>query len=158
MSARQDWRGDDLMADQPLGTTRRWESEPLFPDLFPGQVRQVIEVTKPAPHVKLPERNGSQRRDEGMQSAWENTPANWRTVAMTLLYQLCRSQPEITTDDLQAVLPPLPSEAHHNVIGGLWMEGVRHHIIRRTDRTITSTRPSAHARRVPIYESLIFNG
>jgi hypothetical protein len=156
MSEPLERRQDDLMADQPLGTTRRWEAEPLFPDLFPDD-RQVIEVTKPAPHVKLPSANGTERRDQGMQSAWDNTPDNWRTVAMTLLYQLCRQQPEITTDDLQKVLPPLPAEAHVNVMGGLWMEGVRQHIIRRTNRTITSTRPSAHARRVPVYESLLYS-
>ena len=143
------------MADQPLGTTQRWNAEPLFPDLFPEP--QVIEVTKPPPHVKLPERNGAERRDEGIQQAWDNTPANWRTVAFTLLYQLAREREEITTDDLWEVLPPLPAEAHPNVIGGLWMEGVRRKIIKRTDQTISSTRPNAHARRVPVYRSLVYD-
>lgn len=156
MSAPQDGRReDDLMADQPLGTTHRWNMPPLFPDLFPDP--RVVEVTKPAPHVKLPEKNGAARRDDGIQQAWDNTPANWRTVAMTLLYQLCKAHPEVTADDLQEVLPPLPAEAHPNVIGGLWMAGVRQKIIRRTNRSITSTRRDAHARRLPVYESLIYH-
>jgi hypothetical protein len=148
----------DLMADQPLGTTRRWESEPLFPDLFPGQAPQVIEVTKPAPHVKLPlARNGAELRDAGMAAAWDNTPANWRVVALTLLFQLAKQQPEVTADDLQDVLPPLPAECHPNVIGSLWMEAVRNHVLERTERSILSSRSSAHARRVPVYTSLVYN-
>lgn len=143
------------LKDQPLGTTHRWNMPPMFPDLFPDP--RVVEISKPPPHVKLPEKNGEVRRDEGIAQAWDNTPENWRTVAMTLLYQLCRAQPEVTTDDLQKVLPPLPPGAHVNVMGGLWMEGVRQRIIRRTQRSITSKRPNAHARRVPIYESLIFS-
>jgi hypothetical protein len=142
--------------DQPLGTTRRWNMPPMFPDMFPSIDPQVVEITKPPPPVKLPSRqNGAELRDEGMQQAWDNTPANWRTVAMTLLYQLCLEQAEVTTDDLQAVLPPLPPNAHPNVMGGLWMAGVRNHLIRRTTRTIASKRPHAHARRVPVYESLV---
>ena len=144
------------MADQPLGTTRRWNNPPLFPDLFPEP--QVVEVTKPPPHVKLPPKNGVERRDEGIKQAWDNTPQNWRTVAMTLLYQLCLDQAEVNTDDLQAVLPPLPEGAHPNVMGGLWMEATRRKLIRRTPRTIASTRPSANARRIPIYESLVYRG
>ena len=144
------------MADQPLGTTRRWSSEPLFPDLFPGQ--QTIEVTKPAPHVKLPVADGHERRDEGMASVWDNTPENWKTVAMTLLMQLCQVNQEVTTDDLWVVLPPLPAGAHVNVIGALWAEARRHRIIERTERMILSTRPNAHARRVPVYRSLVYKG
>ena len=143
------------MADQPLGTTRRWSAEPLFPDLFPDQAPQVVEITKPAPHVKLPVA-GEELRDAGMASVWDNTPENWRTVAMTLLMQLAQINEEITTDDLWAVLPPLPSGCHPNVIGTLWMEAVRHHIIERTERMIISTRENAHARRVPVYRSLVW--
>jgi len=142
------------MADQPLGTTRRWAAEPLFPDLFPEP--KVMEVTKPMPQVKLPPAEGLERREAGMAQAWDNTPENWRTAALTLLYQLARTQAEVTADDLQAVLPPLPPEAHPNVMGGLWSAGVKQRLIRRTDRTIISTRPSAHARRVPVYVSLIY--
>jgi hypothetical protein len=145
---------EDLMADQPLGTTRRWAAEPLFPDLFPEP--RVVEVTRPMPQVKLPQAKGTDLREAGMAQAWDNTPENWRTAALTLLYQLARTQAEVTADDLQAVLPPLPAAAHPNVMGGLWTAGVRQRLIRRTDRTIISQRPSAHARRVPVYASLIF--
>jgi hypothetical protein len=147
---------EDLMRDQPLGTTQRWNAEPMFPDLMPEPL--VVTVTKPMPQVKLPPRqaSGDELRQAGMAQAWDNTPANWRTAALTLLYQLARTQPEVTTDDLQAVLPPLPQGAHPNVMGGLWTEAVRQHIIRRTDRTIISTRPNAHARRVPVYASLLY--
>jgi len=145
---------EDLMADQPLGTKRRWSAEPLFPDLFPDLEPQVIEVVKPAPHVKLPP-NGTELRDEGMSRVWDNTPENWRVVAMTLLFQLAQRQAEVTTDDLWKVLPPLPEGCHPNVIGGLWMEAVRQHWLRRTDRMVISERQNAHARRVPVYESLV---
>ena len=146
------------MRDQPLGTTRRWEAEPLFPDLFPDQAPQAIEITKPAPHVKLPQSSGTELRDAGMAAAWDNTPGNWKTVALTLLYQLAKQQPEVNADDLQAVLPPLPPGTHHNVIGSLWMEAVRQHFIRHTGRSIVSARTDSHARRVFIYESLVYKG
>lgn len=144
------------MADQPLGTTRRWEAEPLFPDLFPDQTPQVIEVTKPAPHVKLPKAQGTELRDAGMAQVWDNTPANWRTVALTLLFHLAQRQAEVTADDLQDVLPPLPEGCHPNVIGSLWMEAIRQHFLASTDRTIRSSRPDAHARKVPVYRSLVY--
>jgi hypothetical protein len=146
----------DLMADQPLGTTRRWEAEPLFPDLFPDQAPQAIEVTKPAPHVKLPGVNGADLRDAGMAQVWDNTPDNWRTIALTLLYQLAKHHREVTADDLQQVLPPLPLGTHPNVIGTLWMDAVRQHVIRHTGRSKLSSRRDARARRVPIYESLVY--
>jgi hypothetical protein len=37
------------------------------------------------------------------------------------------------------------------------MEAVRNHVLERTERSILSSRSSAHARRVPVYTSLVYN-
>lgn len=148
------------MADQPLGTVRRYTMGPLFPDVFPDQVVEV-QVAKPPAPVRLksapqsaPNTDG---RDKGTDRVWNNTPENWRKMAMDTLWQLCRSQAEVTTDDLWENLAADPP-GHHSVVGALWLEAIRVGMVEKTGRTVKTRRTVANARDVPVYKSLHFNG
>lgn len=149
---------DDLMADQPAGTTYTYRSGPLFPDLFP-ELNETVTVTRPAPHVPVVPKagpDGTTLRDAALKQVWENTPMNWRQVAVECLYALARHQQYLTTDDLWDVLPEPPPGVSHSIVGVLWLWAIRHGVVRKTDRMINTTRPVAHARSIPVYESKLW--
>ena len=119
-----------------------YTAELMFADL--GLKPQTVVV----PRLTV---GGPELRDAGLEQVWSGTSEQWRHVALDALYRLACQQPTLDADDLWPVLPS-PPPGSHNVIGALWMSAVRLGYVCKTGIHRRSSRPSAHARDIPVDE------
>lgn len=145
---------DNLMADQEPGTSVTYISRPLFAEMEDLVPPQQVTVTRPPAPVKM-NANGRVLRDAALEKVWSATPESWRAMALDVLYQLARRRERFTTDELWDALPVKPPGSH-SVIGALIHMALAQRIIERSGQTVKTRRPSAKARDIPIYNSLVY--
>lgn len=93
-------------------------------------------------------------RDTAIDQAETNAGEEWNKLAESILVRVARTKLELTTDDLRlAGLPDPPNDPR--ALGAVMRNGAMGGIIVRTDRTINTTRVSAHRRPLRIWRSLI---
>ena len=86
---------------------------------------------------------GLRLRDAGIASL-ERHP--WLYRAREVAYRLCQERGEVTSDDVQAAMVDDPAP-HPNCFGALFHD----RRFRATDRTVVTTRPQGHYRRVVVW-------
>lgn len=89
-------------------------------------------------------------RDDGIARAETGAGVDWIRHARLAVAQLTATVDEFTTDDVWALVPPT---AEPRAMGAVmtWAREVGY--VERTDRTVQSTRPEAHARPVRVWRS-----
>lgn len=95
-------------------------------------------------------------RDEAI-SRVASGSSEWQQDALLAVHELCRRQPELTTDDLWRVLER-PDDLEPRAAGAVMRRAVRAGLIERTDRTRKSARVACHRRDLRVWRSLRYGG
>jgi hypothetical protein len=96
--------------------------------------------------------SGEDLRDAGMASVEANNE-EWNEKAYAAGYEVALKKDFFTVDDLSHfTLKP----KHPNAWGPVWRNLKRDRVIEETGQMRKSTSPQKHARRVPLYRSLVF--
>ena len=96
--------------------------------------------------------SGEELRDAGMASVEANNE-QWNEKAYAAVYEVALKKEFFTVDDLSHfTLKP----THPNAWGPVWRNLIRDRVIQDTGRMVRVKDPKKHARRVPVYRSLVF--
>lgn len=97
------------------------------------------------------EQEGMRRRDQGIARVQANNP-KWAKRAYQELVRLAKLKPELHSNDMLHFDPP----PNKHTSGGLWSTAIRRGLIMDTGRTARSCDPKKHAKRTPVYLSMIY--
>jgi hypothetical protein len=112
-------------------------------------------VTDPTLEIPGQLELGQALRDEGMDLVQSHNAA-WTARALDELGTLAHTRPLLSADTLRDRMALLDDQpAHHNAYGAVFATAARMGMLERTDRTVESTRPDAHARRLTVWRSLV---
>jgi hypothetical protein len=127
----------------------RKRDEPTLPGVFtPAQ-----EDVTPSP-AGLEE--GERRRDAGLARAETNEELS--LAIDHALYAACLEKPEVSSDDIWLKLPLTVIEKlpkYPNAIGAAMRRAALAGWIVDTGRAIKTERPNGHARRIPVWRSIV---
>jgi hypothetical protein len=96
--------------------------------------------------------SGIERRDAGMASVEANNE-QWNEKAYAAVYEVALKKEFFTVDDLSHFKE---KPKHPNAWGPVWRNLIRDRVIQDTGRMVRVKDPKKHARRVPVYRSLVF--
>ena len=96
---------------------------------------------------------GETARDLAIARAEYAASSEWRSEAMTVIYAVAKSQPNLTTDDVRDMLP----EAREpRAMGALMKNAAKEGWIRPLSTWALSRRPICHRRPVRVWQSLLW--
>ena len=100
---------------------------------------------------------GEAGKQLGMQRAEDHANTEWKSAAEQCVYRYAKANPELTVNDLWDGLEGLGLDTHeHRASGPVMKACARRGWIRRTQRTIKTTRPSRNRGDVAVWTSLIY--
>jgi hypothetical protein len=84
----------------------------------------------------------------------ENADKKWKEAAMNEVYLLCKTYPEMTTDDVWKRLESLDvATKEHRAMGPIMMKAVKNGWCRASGSYVKSERPECHKRPISLYIS-----
>lgn len=110
-----------------------------------------------APHPAVDWLGGEHRKLEGIQTVLFNAGDEWKGAAMHVMRRLAVKMRYVTADDFHKIAEEegLVRPHHPNAIGALFRYAGTQKLLRRTNETRPSVRPSRHANEVRVWESLL---
>ncbi len=91
-------------------------------------------------------------KQQGISKVLKNDPL-WESRATDLVIWVAKTYVSFTIEDVrrEARDQNIPEPHHHNAWGAVMSRLAKSGTIVRTDRMVASTRPQAHARRIPVW-------
>lgn len=96
---------------------------------------------------------------EAIARADDHADGAWKETALAAVFLCARWLPELTTDDVWALLDDSDESTHERrALGGTMRQAARAGWIEATDRTRKSKRPVCHRNPKAVWRSLVFGG